>query len=111
MKKTVVAVLIALASLSALSIAQEYRGEGLALPNGTPEEYTVREGDTLWGISEQFLGDPWQWPALWKKNEFIDDQHDLHGESLGRDKDAQWDVKTDPQTGEAYPKPDPWINE
>ena len=39
------------------------------------------------------------------------DQHDLHGESLGRDKDAQWDVKTDPQTGEAYPKPDPWINE
>ncbi|WP_156909377.1 LysM peptidoglycan-binding domain-containing protein [Ottowia thiooxydans] len=33
-----------------------------------PEEYTVRRGDTLWGVSRQFLRSPWRWPALWGMN-------------------------------------------
>ncbi len=35
------------------------------------KRYVVREGDTLWSISQALYQDPWRWPKLWSYNPHI----------------------------------------
>ncbi len=35
--------------------------------------HTVQKGDTLWDISDAYLGTPWVWPSIWTDNGTIDD--------------------------------------
>jgi hypothetical protein len=37
--------------------------------------HVVQKGDTLWGICEQYYGDPNLWPKLWEMNPFITNPH------------------------------------
>lgn len=39
------------------------------LVTNAPEKYTIKRGDTLWGISSLYLKTPWKWPALWGMNQ------------------------------------------
>ncbi len=39
------------------------------------ETYTVRTGDTLWDLSQRFLGNPWYWPKVWSYNPEIENPH------------------------------------
>jgi hypothetical protein len=41
----------------------------------TINEYTIVPGDTLWGISEHYYGDPWLWPTIWELNPSVVDPH------------------------------------
>lgn len=52
----------------------------LLLPLPAPAQptvptYVIKKGDTLWGISERFLSDPFYWPNLWADNPFITNPH------------------------------------
>lgn len=40
-----------------------------------PTTYVIKRGDTLWGLSEQFLRDPAYWPDMWSKNQVITNPH------------------------------------
>lgn len=33
-----------------------------------PTIYIVKKGDTLWGLSDRFMKDPYYWPDLWARN-------------------------------------------
>jgi hypothetical protein len=47
-------------------------------PTSFPEDaeiYTIERGDTLWDLSGQFYGDPYLWPQLWERNQYIQDAH------------------------------------
>lgn len=37
--------------------------------------HTVVKGDTLWDLSEQYLGTPWYWPKVWSYNPQIANPH------------------------------------
>ena len=42
---------------------------------GTPDEYTIQKGDTLWDLSQKFLANPWYWPKIWSLNPGIENPH------------------------------------
>jgi hypothetical protein len=37
--------------------------------------HLVKKGDTLWGISSQYLETPWKWPLVWANNVDITNPH------------------------------------
>ncbi|MBS0580248.1 MAG: LysM peptidoglycan-binding domain-containing protein [Proteobacteria bacterium] len=47
---------------------------GMVNPDA-PAHYTVKRGDTLWGIASMYLKDPWLWPEVWVINPQVVNPH------------------------------------
>lgn len=45
-----------------------------SLPPGTRVHRIVR-GDTLWDLAASYLKDPYLWPHIWERNQYITDSH------------------------------------
>jgi LysM repeat protein len=43
-----------------------------------PTIYVIKQGDTLWGLSERFIKDPEYWPNMWSKNGQITNPHFIY---------------------------------
>jgi LysM repeat protein len=48
---------------------------GAVFAKEEPIIYTVKQGDTLWDISQRFIKDPYYWPNLWSNNPAIGNPH------------------------------------
>jgi hypothetical protein len=50
----------------------------LSLRPDAPVRYVVQPGDTLWGIANRYLKNPWEWKELWHANPQIQNPNHLY---------------------------------
>lgn len=50
----------------------------LAAEQDEPTIYVIKQGDTLWGLSDRFIKDPWYWPNMWSKNSQVTNPHFIY---------------------------------
>lgn len=66
--------LLAILALPCLAIAAD---------KDEPTTYVIKQGDTLWGLSERFLKDPKYWPKMWSNNGEVTNPHLIYpGQTL-----------------------------
>jgi len=67
--------ILAISVLCLAGLVTVFAQEAPAPKPDVPDVYIVKKGDTLWDIAQTFYLDPFTWPDIWKKNQFIADPH------------------------------------
>jgi LysM domain len=66
--------------------------------------YTIKQGDTLWGLAQQFFKNAYLWPQLWESNTWITDAHWIYpGDMLLVEGEAAQAASTTASSTEAVP--------
>jgi LysM domain len=64
-------------------------------------QHTVEKGDTLWDLSQKYLGSPWYWPKVWSYNPEIANPHWIYPGNRVRFASGGDEVPTQVEVGEA----------
>ncbi len=68
--RSALSLILVFSMLSGMALAEEPK-----LNPNHPSKYYVKQGDTLWDISQLFLQNPWAWPEIWHINEQVSNPH------------------------------------
>jgi hypothetical protein len=63
-------------------------------------QHTVERGDTLWDLSQRYLGSPWYWPKVWSYNPEIANPHWIYPGNLVRFYQSGEEVPTQVEVGQ-----------
>ena len=75
---SMLAVLLAGTAIAQVDEAAEDQGAEKAkveVPSDVPQTHSVKDGDTLWDITQTYYGDPYRWPQVWSYNPDITNPH------------------------------------
>lgn len=64
-----------------------------------PTVYVIKQGDTLWGLSQRFLNDPHYWPNLWSKNQQVTNPHLIYPGQTVRFVDGRMEIVPSAEAG------------
>ena len=78
---SMVAVLIAGTAIAQSGEDQGSEEAQVQVPRDVPQTHTVKEGDTLWDITQTYYGDPYRWPQVWSYNPEITNPHWIYPEA------------------------------
>jgi hypothetical protein len=77
--------------------------------DGAGTQHTVQKGDTLWDLSQRYLGSPWYWPKVWSYNPEIANPHWIYPGnvvrffSTGEEVPTQVELGTEPEAPDVSP--------
>ncbi|MBS1149826.1 MAG: LysM domain protein [Myxococcaceae bacterium] len=74
---------------------------------GSPSSHTVDKGDTLWDLSQKYLGSPWYWPKVWSYNPEIANPHWIYPGNQVRFLPTGEEVPTQVEVGEGPEEVEP----
>lgn len=84
--------------------AEVLPGDG-AKASGSGTSHTVERGDTLWDLSQKYMGSPWYWPKVWSYNPEIANPHWIYPGNLVRFFTTGEEVPTQVEAGEPLGDP------
>lgn len=81
----------------AATVAPSGEGESIRAPGA---QHTVERGDTLWDLSQRYLGSPWYWPKVWSYNPEIANPHWIYPGNVVRFFPTGEEVPTQVEVGQ-----------